>query len=120
MAMRKYADIASISGKYTNKDGEEKNKYINHGFILEDDVSGKFSIKMESIPLAKIGKDGFPAIWLSVFPVDNENDSSRVNTRARLPRKEQGRFDKNDNPPPMPPADAAQAPDDNNDDDIPF
>ena len=48
-----------VSESYTNKQGEEKKKYINIGTIFTYDDGGQ-SIKMDTIPL---GWDGKAAIY---------------------------------------------------------
>ena len=61
-------EVVAITGKYTNKDGEEKNRYTKLGAIL--DGKNGLILKIEAIPVGWDGwaylnepqeKDGKPA-----------------------------------------------------------
>lgn len=50
--MKKY-DVVAITGKYTNRDGVEKNRYLNCGAVFETDKG--LSLKLEAIPMGSEG-----------------------------------------------------------------
>lgn len=47
-------EVTAITGKYTNKDGQEKNRYTKVGVIME--TRNGLMVKMEAVP---IGWDGW-------------------------------------------------------------
>jgi len=75
--MAKVYDVVAVTGKYTNKKGEEKNEYTNCGVIIETQKG--LSLKMKCYPA---GGDG----WYMLFepkdeskqesspPVDDDDD----------------------------------------------
>ena len=52
--MSKKFDVVAITGKYQDRDGNEKNRYTNIGVVLE--TRNGLMLKLESIP---IGFDGW-------------------------------------------------------------
>jgi hypothetical protein len=50
-------EISCIVGKYTNKDGEEKNRYQRIGSIIETRTGSM--LKLDVIPLKEGGWDGW-------------------------------------------------------------
>lgn len=47
--MKKVYDAVCTIGKYTNNKGEEKNRYITVGAVLEGD-NGGLSLKLDAVP----------------------------------------------------------------------
>ncbi len=64
--MRKIGVVQVSTSEFVGTDGATRTKMVEVGTIFQDPVSGKEAAKLEVMPLAKIGKDGFPAIWLSL------------------------------------------------------
>jgi hypothetical protein len=64
-------EVSTIVGKYTNKDGQEKNRYQRVGSVIE--TKNGLMLKMDNIPVVESGwggwcylnepkpKDNFPA-----------------------------------------------------------
>lgn len=48
--MKKIKDAVAITGKYKDRNGDEKNRYVNVGSLLERD-DGSQCLKLESIPV---------------------------------------------------------------------
>lgn len=52
--MGRLYEVVAITGKYTNRDGQEKNRYLNIGAVIETN-NGGLMLKMEAVP---VGWDG--------------------------------------------------------------
>ena len=71
---KKLKDIVVITGKYTNRDGVEKNRYKTIGAVFETSKGQR--MKIDSIPLAEGGWNG----WADLYdpkPTDSEPRSRR-------------------------------------------
>jgi hypothetical protein len=79
MAFRKTKDLAVATGKYM-KDGQEKNRYTNVGYILEDESGAKMiCLNRYFNPAGVPFKEGSESIILSQFEVkDNAAPSAPV------------------------------------------
>jgi hypothetical protein len=55
--MSKLYEITVVSGKYTNKDGQEKSRYQNIGSVIE--TKNGPMLKLDSIPLPDGGWNGW-------------------------------------------------------------
>lgn len=60
MATKKYEAVATI-GKYTDRNGQEKKRYINVGTVFEDD-QGRLSLKLDAVPVGQEWSG-----WISFF-----------------------------------------------------
>ncbi len=69
MSWRKVADVSAVVGKY-QKDGQDKNKYMNCGVILKDE-NGRSCIKLSCLPFKE---DGTVASFLSIYPVEKKDE----------------------------------------------
>ena len=58
---RKIYDVVATVGKYTDKQGNEKKRYVNVGAVFEND-QGQMSIKLETIPVGPEWSG-----WLSMY-----------------------------------------------------
>ena len=56
--MSKKFDVVAITGKYQDRDGNEKNRYTNIGVVIE--TSKGLSLKLESVP---VGWDGWAGLY---------------------------------------------------------
>lgn len=74
MANKKKFDAVYSGEKYTNRDGEEKTRFINCGVVFEND-KGQLSMKLETLP---IGFNG----WLNFYP-PKEQDNTKQAGRAQ-------------------------------------
>lgn len=52
MAQKKY-DVVAVTGQYTDKNGQEKNRYMNCGVVLSTDKG--FRLKLEALPVESNG-----------------------------------------------------------------
>jgi hypothetical protein len=69
MAFRKTKDLAVATGKYM-KDGQEKNRYANVGYILQDDNGATMiCLNRHFNPAGVPFKEGSESIILSQFEV---------------------------------------------------
>lgn len=68
---KKVFDAVATVGKYTDKQGNEKKRYVNVGAAFEDD-QGRLSIKLETIPVGPEWSG-----WISLYP-PKERDASPV------------------------------------------
>jgi hypothetical protein len=72
MAFRKTKDLAVATGKYM-KDGQEKNRYTNVGYILEDESGAKMiCLNRHFNPAGVPFKEGSESIILSQFEVKSD------------------------------------------------
>jgi hypothetical protein len=80
MAFKKTKDLAVATGKYM-KDGQEKNRYANVGYILEDESGAKMiCLNRHFNPAGVPFKEGSESIILSQFEVkDNAAPSAAPN-----------------------------------------
>jgi len=79
MAFRKTKDLAVVTGSYM-KDGQQKNRYQNVGYILEDEKGAKMIMLNRSFnPAGVPHKDGSDTIILNQFEV---KDSTHTPTRT--------------------------------------
>lgn len=63
--MKKTHDVVFWAGKYTNAQGEEKNRYINCGAVLRDEENGRSKILLNSLPVGVATDRG--GIWLDLY-----------------------------------------------------
>ena len=73
--MSKLYEITVVSGKYTNKDGQEKKRYQTIGSLFEDGENLK--IKLDTIPLVDGGWTG----WANCYELED-----RAPSRAEKPK----------------------------------
>lgn len=66
---KKVYDAAVSTGSYTDRDGNEKKRWVNVGAVFEHDGGG-LSLKLETVP---VGKDW--SGWISFF-VPKEREAS--------------------------------------------
>ena len=70
--MKKTHDIVVSVGKYTNKEGKEKNRYINVGSKMEGDKGSFMLLNRTFNPAGVPNPDNRDSIILSVFEVKEE------------------------------------------------
>ena len=74
MAFRKTKDLAVTTGKYIDKEGKEKSRYQNIGYILEGDEGQKMIMINRSFNPAGVPfKEGSDTIIVSQFDVKDKN-----------------------------------------------
>jgi len=83
--MSKKFDVVAITGKYTDRDGNEKIRYVTIGAVIE--TSKGLSLKLEAVP---VGWDG----WAGLYEPKAREDAS-----ARRPAPARGGRDDRDEPP---------------------
>jgi len=66
--MKPIKRIVAVTGKYTDQQGQSKNRYTNIGTLFER-PDGSQAIKLESIPL---GWDG----WGNFYDLDNKQQTA--------------------------------------------
>lgn len=70
---KKLYDAVVVTGKYTNRDGVEKKRYLNVGAVMEGDKG--LSLKLEALP---VNFDG----WINFYEPKAKKASSPVEARA--------------------------------------
>ncbi len=73
MARKRY-DVVAVTGTYTDRQGNERRRYLNCGAVFETEKG--LSLKLEAIP---VGSEG----WFMLFeprPQDREESSRRQET----------------------------------------
>ena len=83
--MKKTHDIVATVGKYTNREGEEKKRYVKIGAAFGDD-EGRLSLKIDAFPCSPEWSG-----WLSLYPVEREGATREQNremqAKARPPQE---------------------------------
>lgn len=72
MAMKKTHDAVYAGEKYTDRDGNEKTRYVNIGALMQRD-DGSLTMKLEAVP---VGFNG----WINFYepkPKDGEQRQER-------------------------------------------
>ena len=74
MGMKKKFDLVYSGEKYTDRDGNEKTRFVNVGAVFERD-DGTLCAKLESIPVGFTG-------WLNLFEPRDEQRQQRPQDRS--------------------------------------
>ena len=75
--MKRTHNVCLTTGEY-EKDGQQKKRRITIGTMMTDDQNGNMSILLEVPPAFKTdSKTGYPVAWLSLFPIDNQNNEQQ-------------------------------------------
>ena len=74
--MKKIYDLAVVTGSYKNQAGENKNRYLTVGAVMEND-KGKFIFLNRSFnPAGVPSKEGSESIIISMFaPKEKESEA---------------------------------------------
>lgn len=75
---KKLYNVVAITGKYTNRQGEEKNRYVTIGAVIQTDKG--MSLRLEAVP---VGWDG----WAGLYEPQEEEQKPA----ARKPAPSQSR-----------------------------
>jgi len=87
--MSKKFDIVAVTGKYKDRDGNEKSRYLNIGAVIE--TQNGLSIKLEAVP---VGWDG----WAYLNEPKPREDAPARQSTARAPARQQSSNDFDDPP----------------------
>ncbi len=98
-------DICVSTGSYTDKQGNNKNRYEKIGAWFTDD-QGRISINISMIPLIPPKKDGGIGFWASLFTAQSNHQGQTPQQQAPAPQPQpQGQpaprqqyYDANGNP----------------------
>jgi hypothetical protein len=89
MATKKIYDLSVVVGKYTNRDGQEKNRYQNIGVMMQKDDGGKFMFIEPWFNPAGCPHEPGRGIMISMFEPKGGNDGNpRAETGASEERFE--------------------------------
>jgi hypothetical protein len=69
MGMKKKYEAVATVGKYTDREGNEKKRYVNVGIVFEDD-QGRLALKMDSVPVSPEWSG-----WISFFEPRERGES---------------------------------------------
>ena len=69
-------EVVAITGKYTNRDGVEKNRYVKCGVVLQGDKG--LSMKLESLPVSSDG-------WFQLYEPKPKTEASGPQTESAAP-----------------------------------
>jgi hypothetical protein len=85
-------------GKYTDRDGKEKNRWKEIGRVLEGD-KGPFALMDPTFNLAAIQRDpGRDMVLVSMFKPDDDASPARVRKEARKAQEPQRTHAPDENP----------------------
>ena len=84
MAMKKSHDAVYAGEKYTDRDGNEKTRFVNVGALLERD-DGSLTMKLESIPVNFNG-------WINFYP-PKPKDGEQPQRQASRPQRQSAPVD---------------------------
>lgn len=82
MAAQYMGDVCTITGKYQDHSGQDKNRYMKVGAWFDNE--GRISVKLEAIPLP----DPNGGIWLSLF-LRKDDDQQQQQQQQQPPRQQQ-------------------------------
>mgnify|MGYP001313713962 CR=1 FL=1 len=77
MAAQYMGDVCTITGKYNDQQGNEKNRYLKVGAWFDNE--GRISVKLEAIPLP----DEKGNVWMSLFLRQDDNNQQQNNNNNR-------------------------------------
>lgn len=84
MATKKYDAVATI-GKYTDRNGDEKKRYLTVGAVFEND-EGHLSMKLEAVPVGTEWSG-----WLSFYiPKEREASPPKEDAKANAYQPQPG------------------------------
>ena len=72
--MKRIKRIVAVTGKYTDREGKEKNQYATIGTLMERD-DGSQAIKLDSIPLGWNG-------WARFYDFEEKKQSAHDQAKA--------------------------------------
>lgn len=78
MADKAIRKLVTVTGKYINKQGEEKNTYHTMGKMLKRDDNSVY-LKIDSIPVNFSG-------WINVYELDEERQQAPAPAPAPVPQ----------------------------------
>lgn len=79
---KKLYNVVAITGKYTDRQGNEKNRYLTIGAVIQTDKG--MSLRIESIPT---GWDG----WAGLYEPQEEEQQKPAPQRTSKPAPSQSR-----------------------------
>ena len=94
MAITKKYDVAVVTGKYTDQQGQTKNRYMNIGAVMTGD-NGPFLLLDPMVNLAAVPRDpGKDRVLCSLFePRDNTQAPAAAPRQAQRPAPAQQPMD---------------------------
>lgn len=72
--MKRIKRIVATVGKYTDREGKEKNQYQNIGTLFQRD-DGTQCIKIEAVPVGWTG-------WANFYEIDEKKETAPAQTQA--------------------------------------
>ena len=105
--MPKLYDVVKAAGKYTDRDGNEKTRWINCGMIVKNQ-HGNLSLRLDVVPVG-VPSDGDVGMWFALME-PKSSGGQKSGQPASDPRSHRKAVDPQDGP-------GSRAADD---DDIPF
>ena len=79
MAIKRY-DVVAVTGTYTDRNGQERRRFLNCGAVFETDKG--LSLKLEALP---VGFDG----WFQLYEPREEQQAPRQAGKPQLARPRQ-------------------------------
>jgi hypothetical protein len=77
MAMKPYRRAVAVTGTYTDRQGNEKKRYVNVGTLFQYDDGG-FALKLDSVPVGE-GWNGF----ISFYEIEDRREAGNGQARAQ-------------------------------------
>lgn len=86
MTTQKIYDLAVKTGEYTDRDGNNKGRYVNVGAIMQKDDGGKFILLERWFnPAGVPNPDNRSNLLLSMFPVRDGDGQPRQQQQRSAP-----------------------------------
>ena len=83
MSAQDMGDVCTITGKYTDQQGQEKNRYMKVGAWFDNE--GRISVKLDAYPIP--GPDG--NVWLSLFLKQDDAPQQQQPAQQQRPPQQQ-------------------------------
>lgn len=83
---KKIYDLAVKTGSYTDRDGNEKGRYLNIGSVLQKEDNGKFLLLNRTVNLAGIpNPENRDTVIVSMFEPKNNNNGGQSDNINQAP-----------------------------------
>ena len=78
--MKPIKNLVAVTGKYTDRNGQEKNQYTPCGKLLARD-DGSMCVKIDSIPVGFTG-------WLNCYDLDDRKQEQKPAPAQQAPQQQ--------------------------------
>jgi hypothetical protein len=81
---KKLYNLSVVNGSYKNKEGEDKNSYVNIGAVFQnDDGNGMYALLDKHINLAGLKSEpSRTSVLVGLYPEDNGGNNQRASANS--------------------------------------